>query len=1057
MDPAVLAALASARVGAKTPDGWLLRRLERVDLMAATYGAEDEAGGTATVRVLSPPLAKRPDAMLSFGATARLTSEIDHEDAVRLLAVGTLAEGEPYVVLAPHPGETVAELVARRPGRVPPGEALRLVCEALAVLDVAHAAGILHGALGPDQLVVTDCGSVKILGFGAGPLLAEARRALEVEPTPTQAAFTAPELREDPSARPSVAMDLWGVGAVLFHLLTGELPRVGEAAAGPLLGEQRTTLGGGAEGNGAPAALEALVARGLARAPEARFPSAASFRGAVARVMAMPDVLALRPLRGSTPPRSAPPPPREHPGPTAVTEPRQTVTGLGQVAPPARAAASPPSGPRPDPRAESGPPAPAVGGASLDDAGSELEATSLPQALGLAWSERALGEFAAGQEGLQDLLAICRETPGAAVEAAVLPWGLEDEEGNAWEAQGVLLRGIHALYAGGLRRIVLGAAVDDVALEALVDLPLVAEGIDDAARYLGELGNRLGGALEVVRPRLASEREDAATMAERRELIALVRFDTGAQLEDCWRAAGRWRATESPGAWRAAVAADLSPWLDELPWSRDPRRRATLCQKLAEDIAAEQGWEALLESTNAPVGIPTEAARRASPTTRARALRALASLVTGEQGGIAVERESAVVALVEALAQCGAEGDETLAFRLDGTVPLLNDEPLCDTRDAHAGARALAERLRELGIGELSLAVTLTVRAARELAARAASGAGALREGAVAGVSVVPPRSGEGRASGSEPPNRLLYRHVGALVRLRRSLAELPAAAAESFAVWRALADELAGEPPESYCPALALTLAGSQRGRAPRALQAACLVAAAARDAGATPAAVARVTLAGLILAAGRARSPAPAASETTAAIATLAAAATPVDAEGRAACVIAARAADILLGGSAPAARRGSGKPISRPPASRSSTASAELVVAAVELLDAIGPTESEAAGRTPADALRWLATEGNRAHNAVGALVGALGGLPVGTVVELDDGAWAVVAAPPAHPHDLDRPTVRIMTDGSGRALEPPKTRDLAASGGRPERVARLVPAACCRFNAARAVAD
>jgi|GEM_PF-1265709 len=1056
MDPAVLASLASSRVGAKTPDGWLLRRLERVDLMAATYGAEDDTGGTATVRVLSPPLARRPDAVLSFGATARLTSEVDHEDAVRLLAVGTLAEGAPYVVLAPHPGETVAELVARRPGRVPPGEALRLVCEALAVLDVAHSAGILHGALGPDQLVVTECGSVKVLGFGAAPLLAEAREALGVEPTPTQVAFTAPELREDPSARPSVAMDLWGVGAILFHLLTGELPRVSEAAAGHLLVEQHTARGGSAPGHGAPAALEELVARSLARAPEARFPSAASFRGAVARVMALPDVLALRPLRGSTPPRSEPPPSRDRLGPTALTEPRRTATGLGPAAPLATDAPRLLDGPLPAPRAELSPSA-AVGGASPGDGANALEATSLPQALGLAWSERALGEFAAGEEGLRDLLALCRETPGAAIEAAVLPWGLEDERGNTWEAQGVLLRGIHALYAGGLRRIVLGAAVDEVALEALVDLPLVAEGIDDVTRYLGELASRLGGAIEVVRPRRAAERDDAATMAERRELVAHVRFDTSAQLEDCWRTASRWRAAELPGAWRAVVAADLSPWLDELPWSRDPRRRGTLCQKLAGDVAAEQAWEALLESAYAPVEIPTEAARRSSPTTRARALRALACLIPGEQGGVTVERESAVVALVEALAQCGAEGDETLAFRLEGTVPLLNDEPLCDTREAHARAKVLAERLRELEIGELSLAVTLTVRAARELAARAASGAGALREGAVSGVSVVPPRSRDGRASGSEPPNRLLYRHAGSLARLRRSLARLPAAAAESFEVWRGLADELASEPQESFCTALALTLAGSQRGHVPRALQSACLVAAAARDAGATPAAVTRVTLAALILAAGRARSPTPAASETTAAVATLAAAARPADPDGRTACVVAARSADILLGGSAPAVRRGSGRPISRPPASRSSTASAELVVAAVELLEAIGPTVGDEAGRTPAEALRWLAVEGNRAHNAVGALVGTLGGLPVGTVVELDSGAWAVVASPPVHPRDLDRPTVRILTDESGRALERPRTRDLAVSSGPPERVARLVPAANCRFNAARAFAD
>lgn len=1027
MDPAILATQASSRVGATTPDGWSLRRLERVDLVAATYEAEDEAGRAATVRALHAPLAILPDATLAFGATARLTSEVEHEDAVHLLGVGTLAEGQPYVVLAPCPGETVAELVARRPGRVPPGEALRIVHDALAVLEVAHAAGIVHGALGPDQLVITDCGAMKIQGFGAGPLLAEAGRALAVAPSPTLVAFTPPELGEDPSARPTVAADLWGVGAVLFHLLTGELPRASEDAGGSLLGEQHAPSGRGPEGGGAPAALEAIVARGLARSPAARFPSAASFRSAVARVMALPDVLALRPLRGSAPPRSVPPPSRERPGPTAVRAPRQTDTGLG------RRRASDPEGARAAP-------------------------ASLACALGSAWAERALGEFAAGHEDLHEILARCRSRPGVRIAATVLPWGLESEDGASWEAQGVLLRGVHALYSGGLRRIVLGDAVDEIALEALVDLPLVAEGVGDAARFLRDLGSRLGETLVVRRPGLASDSEDATAAAERRELMALVRFDTSAQLEDCWRSADRWRAVEVPGAWRAALAADLSPWLDELPWARDPRRRATLCQKLVEDVAAADSWDELLEVADRPSAIPVVApSRRASPTTRARALRALAAVVTGAQDGVAVSREGAVVALVEALTHCGAEGDEALTFRHDGVVPLLNGEPLCDTRDAHFVARALADQLQEGGVGELSLAATLTVRAAREIGARAASGAGALREGAIAGVSVAPLRSGGARATGSDRPERLLLRHSAFLMRLRRSLAAPPGEAAASFEIWRALAERLATEPPDGFCTALALTLAGTQRGRAPRALQSACLTAAAARAAGADPAAVARVTLAGLVLAAGLARHPADGKVEALAAVATLSATASPSDPQGRAACVVAARAAEVQLGRSAPTTRRGTVRPVSRPPTSRASTASAELVVAASELLGAIAPIDGDSVMRTPAEALRWLAVEGNRAHNAVGAIVGALGGLPVGTVVELDDGAWAVVAAPPAHPHDLDRPTVRIVTDQSGRALEPPETRDLVAAGGRPGRVARLVPASHCRFNAARAVAE
>jgi eukaryotic-like serine/threonine-protein kinase len=219
MDIADLGAEAAARIGMTTPDGWRLCSLERMDLVAADYAARDALGRPAMLRALHAPLAEAPDVARAFGTSARVARCIEHEDTAKVIATGSLAEGIPYVLLTPCIGETVAELVARRPGRVPPAEALRVVRDTLAVLVAAHAAGVVHGALRPDQVIITESGGVKVLGFGTGPLLAEAERALAARPSVMFAAFTPPELCQRSTAQPTFASDLWSTGALLFHLL----------------------------------------------------------------------------------------------------------------------------------------------------------------------------------------------------------------------------------------------------------------------------------------------------------------------------------------------------------------------------------------------------------------------------------------------------------------------------------------------------------------------------------------------------------------------------------------------------------------------------------------------------------------------------------------------------------------------------------------------------------------------------------------------------------------------------------------------------------------------
>jgi hypothetical protein len=84
--------------------------------------------------------------------------------------------------------------------------------------------------------------------------------------------------------------------------------------------------------------------------------------------------------------------------------------------------------------------------------------------------------------------------------------------------------------------------------------------------------------------------------------------------------------------------------------------------------------------------------------------------------------------------------------------------------------------------------------------------------------------------------------------------------------------------------------------------------------------------------------------------------------------------------------------------------------------------------------------------------------VGALPVGTVVELDNGAWGVVSAPNLDLDRLDRPTVRLVTTDAGRSIERPTRAELFGTGsGGPQRAIRIVPPPYTRFNVARALLD
>ena len=132
---------------------------------------------------------------------------------------------------------------------------------------------------------------------------------------------------------------------------------------------------------------------------------------------------------------------------------------------------------------------------------------------------------------------------------------------------------------------------------------------------------------------------------------------------------------------------------------------------------------------------------------------------------------------------------------------------------------------------------------------------------------------------------------------------------------------------------------------------------------------------------------------------------------------------------------------------------TLQARIVRVARALLDRLAPRDT-ARAKSPVDALNSVLAEPFMDSLMRRLLIGAVGFIPGGTVVELDSGEWGVVIGPSTNPNAPDRPRVRLVTDRAGRAVEPPREIDLGrpTPGERALTIARIVEPGQARFNPA-----
>ncbi len=181
--------------------------------------------------------------------------------------------------------EGLDEVIRWTDGRMAPPLAISQVARALELLERAHSHGLLHGDLKLENVVVPRGGAVEraaIVDFGVAALLADSGVGAMGDGLVPNLAYRAPEQLRDPVAI-SVQVDIYAMGAVLFHLLSGAPPYGFSPIEDVIRGQLETPAPSLAEVvPGLPQGLADAVSKALSKDPAKRFSSAADFLSALA-------------------------------------------------------------------------------------------------------------------------------------------------------------------------------------------------------------------------------------------------------------------------------------------------------------------------------------------------------------------------------------------------------------------------------------------------------------------------------------------------------------------------------------------------------------------------------------------------------------------------------------------------------------------------------------------------------------------------------------------------------------------------------------------------------
>jgi CRP-like cAMP-binding protein/tRNA A-37 threonylcarbamoyl transferase component Bud32 len=233
-----------------------------------------------------------PEARVRFLREAQITGQLDHPNIVPIYDIGQTPDGAPCFTMKLVRGRTLAEVLRGGGGAAGRGardlevllKILVTVCDAV---SFAHSRGVIHRDLKPDNVMIGSHGQVYVMDWGCAYVLDDEQLArvpgvdvaervrcprvpeLEEEGTVIgTAAYMPPEQAWGRTAESGPRSDVFGLGAILYHVLSGAPPHGGAGDA--IERAQRCEIAPLAPGKRSPRSLCRIAMKALARDPERR-------------------------------------------------------------------------------------------------------------------------------------------------------------------------------------------------------------------------------------------------------------------------------------------------------------------------------------------------------------------------------------------------------------------------------------------------------------------------------------------------------------------------------------------------------------------------------------------------------------------------------------------------------------------------------------------------------------------------------------------------------------------------------------------------------------------
>jgi serine/threonine protein kinase len=222
------------------------------------------SGPRVAVKILSATAARHADTITRFKREADTARRLDHPSIIRILDVGS-SRGRHYIIMELVRGGSLRRLLER--GAAPPARMLAVLAEVAAALAHAHAQGVVHRDVKPENVLLTRAGRAKVADFGLARTVDEPSLTTQGRILGT-AIYLSPEQAR--GQRATAASDVYAFGVMLYEAITGDRPFTADSQLGYLYQHAEVDPPRPVIRGRYPAALAGLALACLAKQPADR-------------------------------------------------------------------------------------------------------------------------------------------------------------------------------------------------------------------------------------------------------------------------------------------------------------------------------------------------------------------------------------------------------------------------------------------------------------------------------------------------------------------------------------------------------------------------------------------------------------------------------------------------------------------------------------------------------------------------------------------------------------------------------------------------------------------